>query len=262
MTLPSEIYDRDYFLSDRVEGWERFSEDRGLSRVKQKQLRLLGPRPGLDVLDAGCGRGELLLACARAGAQVAGVDYADAAIEISRETLSGFPSADLRQADVTELPWPPESFDRILLGDVIEHLNPRDAAHALGELHRVLRPDGVLLVHTAPNRLFLDLAWPLARPLLLAAGRRDDVRAMDDWIVESADYHPNVHTLHGLRRAVRRAGFSSVRTWVDPDVLRGGEHRLTQGVAGTRLGRGLGAVATRRPCRLLLGNDLYALARR
>src|SRR5688500_20400679 len=66
--LPSEIYDRDYFLSDRCEGYDRFAEDRGLSPLKRKELELLDVRSGQSVLDAGCGRGEVLLACAERGA--------------------------------------------------------------------------------------------------------------------------------------------------------------------------------------------------
>ncbi len=261
MTLPSDTYDRDYFLSYRCEGWDRFQDGGGLSRLKEKQLRLLGPAPGLNVLDAGCGRGEALLACARAGADVAGLDYADAAIEISRETLADVPGADLRQGDVTALPWPDDSFDRILFGDVIEHLSPADADAALREFRRVLRPDGFVLVHTAPNKVFIEVTWRLARLVLRAARHGDDAKTMDDWIVESGQYHPNIQTLHSLRRAVRGAGFSEVHAWLDPEVLRGGEHRLTSAVAGGPLGRALDQIAAWRPLRLLLGNDLYAVGR-
>ena len=45
----------------------------------------------MRVLDAGCGRGEVLLACAARGAEVAGADYAEAAVELTRETLAAVP---------------------------------------------------------------------------------------------------------------------------------------------------------------------------
>lgn len=64
MPLSSDIYDRDYFLSDKCEGWDRFREDRGLSPIKRRLAAALAPGPGVRVLDAGCGRGEVLLACA------------------------------------------------------------------------------------------------------------------------------------------------------------------------------------------------------
>jgi ubiquinone/menaquinone biosynthesis C-methylase UbiE len=192
---------------------------------------------------------------------VAGLDYADAAIEISRETLADVPGVDLRQGDVTKLPWPDASFDRILFGDVIEHLSPADADAALREFQRVLRPGGFVLVHTAPNKLFVEVTWRVARLVLRAVGHGDDARTTDEWIVESGRYHPNIHTLHSLRRTIRGAGFSEVHAWLDPEVLRGGEHRLTSTVSGGTLGSVVDRVAAWRPIRLFLGNDLYAVGR-
>lgn len=262
MPLSSHIYDRDYFLSDRCEGFDRFREGHGLSPIKAAQVRALSPRPGLRVLDAGCGRGEVLLACARAGAQVAGIDYADAALEIAHEVLAGVPDADLRKGEVTSLPWPDESFDRVLFADVIEHLDPAQDVAALAELHRVLKPGGRLLVHTAPNRLFLRLTWPLARRALRASGRAPAADRLDAWIEASHSYHLNEQSLYSLRRGLRVAGFEGPRVWIHPDLFRGGEHHLTHDLArsaGLGLAERLGRT---RPLRVLLGNDIYAVAER
>jgi ubiquinone/menaquinone biosynthesis C-methylase UbiE len=260
VTTPAELYDRAYFLSELCEGWDRFRRDRGLSELKVREVELLAPAPGLRVLDAGCGRGEVLLACARAGANVAGADASAAAVSISRETLAGVEGADVREADLVDLPWPDASFDRALLGDVIEHLTPGQARLALGELRRVLRPGGTLVVHTAPNLRFLQVGWPLCRPLLRAAGRGAAAGALGEWIAASKRYHVNEQSAGTLRRALRRAGFSRVRTWVDADVVRGGGHHLTEGLEHGALLR-LGArVASARPLRDVLGNDVYGVA--
>lgn len=209
------------------------------------------------MLDAGCGRGEVLLACVRRGATVAGIDYADAAVELSRETLTEVEVADVRRGDVTALPWPPGTFDRALLGDVIEHLTPHQAATALLELRRVLRPGGRLLVHTAPNRAFLAFGWPLARVALKLTGGGATVDQVDWWIAEAERFHVNEQTVWSLGRGLRAAGFAPVRAWVDADVARGGDHHLTGG-----LGAGAGAAARAAgvwPLRLVFGNDLYAV---
>jgi ubiquinone/menaquinone biosynthesis C-methylase UbiE len=260
--IPSETYDRDYFLSDYCEGYERFREDRGLSPLKQRLLELLGPAQGVSVLDAGCGRGELLLACAERGASVAGVDYSEAAVELTQETLAEVDGARVERADLTSLPFPGASFDRALLGDVIEHLDPEQEPLALAELRRVLRPGGLLVVHTAPNRYFLKFGWPPARFAMRLSGHGDTAGRMDAWIAESGRVHVNEQSLPGLRRQLRRAGFGDVRAWIDADVLRGGEHHLThelvEGAPSRRLAvRLLGS----RPLRLLFGNDIYATAR-
>ena len=257
--LPPDIYDREYFLSDKCEGWDRFREGHGLSPIKRRQVAALGPGPGVRVLDAGCGRGEVLLACAQAGAEVAGVDYAEAAVEISRETLSDVPGADVRQADLTALPWGDESFDRVLLGDVIEHVDPPQTVPMLRELRRVLAPGGRVLVHTAPNRLFTQFAWPAVRPLMHAARQGDAARRLDERLEAAESYHVNEQSVYGLRRGLRDAGFVSVRAWVDPNVMRTGEHFLTDGLNESRAMRAAGRVASARPVRVLLGNDLYAV---
>jgi SAM-dependent methyltransferase len=255
--LSSELYDRDYFLSEYCEGWERFRADRGLSPLKAREVELLDVAPGHRVLDAGCGRGEVLLACAGRGATVAGIDYADAAVELSRDTLAEVEGADVRHGDVTALPWPPGTFDRALLGDVIEHLTRQQAATALPELRRVLRPGGRLVVHTAPNRAFLAFGWPLARVALKLTGGGARVEQVDWWIAESKRFHVNEQTVRSLRRGLRAAGFAPVRAWVDADVTRGGDHHLTGG-----LGTGTGGAARAAgvwPLRLIFGNDLYAV---
>ena len=262
MPLPPDIYDREYFLSDRCEGADEFNFDKGLSKIKARQVRHLAPGPGVRVLDAGCGRGEVLLACARAGAQVAGIDYSEAAVEISRETVAEVPGADVRQGDITRLPWEDASFDRVLSGDVIEHLDPPDGERMLREAHRVLRPGGWLVLHTAPNLLFLKVAWPLARWPLLAAGHGDSVRALESWVAASKRYHVNEQSLYGLRRSLRRAGFPMPRVWIDPNIVRDGSHHTTEGLESSWMIRAGQRAASLRPVRLLAGNDLWAIAHR
>ena len=260
-SIPPEVYDRAYFLSELCEGFDEFRDGRGLSHNKSKQVRALAPRPGLRILDAGCGRGEVLLACARAGAEVAGVDYSRDAVEITRETLAEFPDADVRRGDVTDLPWEDGTFDRALFADVIEHLDPPQTVTALSELRRVLRPDGYLVVRTAPNRLFKDVGWPLSRPFVRAVGHGDIADRVDRLFELGVEYHVNEQSLYSLRRAMRDAGFEDARVWLDPDVLRSGNYHLLSSFDGPVV-RAAARVASWRPFRLLFGNDLYGVGRR
>lgn len=258
-SISSTVYDREYFLSEKCEGWDRFSEDRGLSRLKLKQVRALRPEAGVRILDAGCGRGEVLLACARAGAEVAGIDYSEAAVELSRETLDAFPDADIRAGELTALPWADGSFDRVLCGDVIEHIDPELSIPMLRELCRVLRPEGLLVLHTAPNRLFVKVTWPVARVALRLLGRGGAAGSLDAWLEEAEAYHVNEQSVYSLRRSLAAAGFARSRVWIDPDVLRSGDHFLTSGLQSGAVGM-MGRLAGARPLRVLLGNDVCAVA--
>lgn len=262
MPLPPEIYDREYFLSDTCEGADEFHDGKGLSKIKARQVAHLRPGPGVRVLDAGCGRGEVLLACARAGATVAGIDYAEAAVEISRDTLAEVPGADVRQGDISRLPWPDGSFDRVLSGDVIEHLDPEVGEAMLAEALRVLAPGGWLVLHTAPNLLFLKVTWPVARWPLIAAGHRAAVDRLESWVAASKRYHVNEQSLHGLRRSLRRAGFDDPTVWIDANIVRDGSHHTTAGLERSWMIKAGQRAAALRPVRLLAGNDLWAIARR
>lgn len=103
---------------------------------------------GRTVLDAGCGMayGAAMLAQAGAAA-VTGVDVAGAVLDAVREEMP--PGVELHQADVGDLPFADGAFELITCFEVIEHVP--DPLAVLGELRRVLAPDGVLLI-SSPNR--------------------------------------------------------------------------------------------------------------
>lgn len=51
-------------------------------------------------------------------------------------------------------PYPDDSFDLVMFCEILEHL-PNDPTHTLSEIHRVLRPDGLMLL-TTPNATRLE----------------------------------------------------------------------------------------------------------
>ena len=257
MPVSADLYDRDYFLSHRCEGYEYFRAGE-LSHVRKHEIEALRLEPGMRLLDAGCGRGEILRAAHDRGLRVAGIDYSEAAVALSRETLADVADADIRHGDVTRLPWGDDGFDRVLCGDVIEHLDAAQAEAAVNEFRRVLRPGGVVLVHTAPNRLFRNVSWPILRHVLRFVGAAEPARLMDDYLADLIPYHVNEQSLASLRRLLDRAGLHDVRAWIDPDVTRSASHRLTRDLARGRLFTIGARIAGTWPLIVLFGNDLYA----
>jgi len=110
-------------------------------------LELCGDVRGLRVFDAGCGPGlyaeELL---ARGAHEIEGVDASETMVSLARKRVperASFRVHDLQQP----LSWiETSSFDLAVMALVIHHLDDRTAA--LRELHRILRPDGALVVST------------------------------------------------------------------------------------------------------------------
>ena len=253
--IPAEAYGREFFLNPLLEGFEEYCRGT-LSTVKSRQLEMLQVRPGTRVLEVGFGRGELLLHCAKKGACVAGVDYAEAALAIAKDTLRDFPQADLHLGDCKTLPFADNSFDRVVSGDVIEHLSFDDGVQALREMHRVTAPDGVILVHTTPNTLFTRLVYPWAK-VILRLVNPGAVEAIGHHLEVMRHFHVYEYNLFTLRRVSSIAGLNGIEVWIDPDVIRSGKHRHTRPFARNPLVRVAASLGRSRLGRFFLGNDLY-----
>lgn len=112
-------------------------------------VRRFAPRwPPGAVLDAGCGTGANLLRWATWGASVlVGIDIDGGAL---RHCRSRVPRAFFMRADLRRIPLSGCSFDVIVSTDVIEHIE--DDIGVLRELHRLLRPRGILVLTTPAYR--------------------------------------------------------------------------------------------------------------
>lgn len=154
---------------------------------------------GSLVLDVGCGRGRTFLYRGRLPpVRVVGLDLSPHA----RDN----PNVDSQvRGTVETLPFPDATFDAVLCTHVAEHL-PRPEA-AFGEMARVLRPGGRLLVLTPNRRHYVPLmARLLPLRLHVAVSRR---RGLDEHDVFPTLYRAN--TAFDLRRLVSGAGLSLER---------------------------------------------------
>ena len=105
-------------------------------------VRGLPLEDGVRVLDVGCGSGWFAKECAEVGARVWATDLSRKGVGGARDR---YPTAGLFQVgDVYGLAFVDSSFDIVLLSEVLEHLEDLDGA--VGEVARVLRPGGQLLV--------------------------------------------------------------------------------------------------------------------
>ena len=105
-------------------------------------------RPGMDVLDVGCGVGSVALDLAPriAPGRVAGIDADPGQIEVARRSAAerAIDNARFQTGSVHELPFDDASFDVAYANAVLMYV--RDPVAALTEMRRVLRPDGLAAV--------------------------------------------------------------------------------------------------------------------
>lgn len=108
-------------------------------------------KPGMRILDAGCGPGSITagLADAVAPGEVIGIDANHAAIETASRlaATADHPGLRFEVADVYRLRFADASFDAIFAHALLQHLP--DAEDALGRLRRLLKPGGVIGVADA-----------------------------------------------------------------------------------------------------------------
>ena len=161
-----DVYTGDYYLTN-CHGFEDFviSGGRKVGPRFVKALSLAGDLRGKRVLDVGSGRGELVIQSAMRGADAYGIDYAQAAVDIAVGALATVDAqlrerTHIRQADVKALPFDDGFFDVVFMMDVVEHLYPQELALAFDELHRTIRPGGLLVMHTSPNKIFETVVYP------------------------------------------------------------------------------------------------------
>ncbi len=96
-----------------------------------------GVAPGTRLLDVGCGPGLAAQIAAMRGARVAGLDAAEASLEIARERT---PEGDFRTGEMEDLPWADNTFDVVTGFNAFQYA--ADVVNALREARRVAMPGG------------------------------------------------------------------------------------------------------------------------
>jgi SAM-dependent methyltransferase len=110
------------------------------------------------ICDLGCGPGHVARYLSGQGAQVLGIDLSPMLVELARTLNPGiqFQQGDMRSLDIQDGAWA-----GIAAFYSIIHIPRPEVAAVLGELRRVLRPGGLLLLafHIGDDVVHLDEWW-------------------------------------------------------------------------------------------------------
>jgi ubiquinone/menaquinone biosynthesis C-methylase UbiE len=124
--------------------YDTLNQARPYQAMIRRQLEMLAPRPGDRVLDAGTGSGNFAAVLTAAGAVVTGVDFCEPAFALARQKA---PSATFEFGDLTQpLRYADGAFDAVACSAVLHVMNGAEQAFAIGEMARLLRPGGRLVV--------------------------------------------------------------------------------------------------------------------
>ncbi|WP_422924128.1 methyltransferase domain-containing protein [Singulisphaera sp. PoT] len=101
-------------------------------------------RPGMSVLDCGCGPGSITRGLAEvvAPGEVVGLDAGPSQVETARRDNQGVANLRFEVVEGQKIPFPDASFDAVFAHALLEHVP--DAGATVREFSRVLRPGGVI----------------------------------------------------------------------------------------------------------------------
>jgi len=141
----ARIYGVDYFLGSDSEAGRKAA-----GKIKQATAglylseirRYRGPENG-QLLEIGCGDGDLLVLAEADGWRVTGIEYSPAACEKARQRLK---HGEVRCGELSSAGLAAEQFDLCVISDVLQHV--RSPLGFLREIHRVLKPNGTLFIAT------------------------------------------------------------------------------------------------------------------
>ena len=160
-------YNPDYF-------WQEYLPSLGV-REKKYNLEFFDARyapmlnliasyiqPPGRLLEVGAGAGFFMKAAERAGWDVAGIEISEAGVQFAQTELG----LDVKQEAAEDITFEKDSFDVVVMFDVIEHLF--DPTRALSSIQRVLSSGGILVIIT-PNfnsisRLAIGVHWAILSP--------------------------------------------------------------------------------------------------
>lgn len=131
---------------DRYDAWFKTPVGRLVQAYESELLvKLLAPRSGDRVLDAGCGTGIFTQDVVASGAVITGVDISE---KMLRGAVAKLDTTDFQAAcaDMTLLPFSDETFDRVISVTAVEFVP--DISQAVKELNRVTRQGGTIVMAT------------------------------------------------------------------------------------------------------------------
>ena len=190
--LENEIEHGKYLLAHgagEVWNWETPA---GRQRWQRRVKLLTGHlRPGMRVLELGCGTGYFTRELAGTGAQITAIDISPDLLEAARNSCPS-ERVTFEIQNAYDLAYEGETFDSVVGSSVLHHL---EVGAALSEIHRVLRPDGSIYF-TEPNMLNPQIAVQKNVPAIKKRlGDSPDETAFFRW---------------GLRSRLKSAGFREI----------------------------------------------------
>jgi len=215
------MVDRGQVSASAAETYDEFFVPALFGEWAPRVAEFAGLRPTMHVLDVACGSGVLALEAARAvspAGAVVGLDLNPGMLEVARKKS---PDVEWCEGAAESLPFESESFDAVVSQFGLMFFDDKEAS--LGEMWRVLRPGGRLVIavwdslentpgYAAITQLLDRLFGDETADLLRAPYSLGNRHALEALLETALNVRANVRRVPGTAR------FPSIRGWMYTDV--------------------------------------------
>ncbi|TWT28311.1 demethylmenaquinone methyltransferase [Planomicrobium sp. CPCC 101110] len=183
------------------------------SKWRRDTMQKMQVSPGASVIDVCCGTADWTIALAKAtgeSGKVVGLDFSQNMLNVGIEKTKDLPQVQLIQGNAMSLPFPDNSFDFATIGFGLR--NVPDYRHVLSEMHRVLKPGGMIacLETSQPESLLFKPFFRLYFRFIMPVFGKLFAKSYKEysWLQESAKSFPGMKQLAKLFTQV---GFVQVK---------------------------------------------------
>jgi cyclopropane-fatty-acyl-phospholipid synthase len=176
--------------------WRRAETLDGAQEAKLDLIcRKLRLKPGMRVLDIGCGWGGFAeYAAAEYGVEVVGVTISEEQVDLARERCADLP-VEIRLQDYREVE---ETFDRVVSIGMFEHVGHKNHRTYMETVRRCLKEEGLSMLHTIGNAESSPVTDPWIEKYIFPNGlipsscqitrAAEDLFVIEDWHNFGPDY--------------------------------------------------------------------------
>ncbi len=180
-----------------------WKDAKNLTEAQEHKLdlvaRKVGLKPGMKVLDLGCGWGGMASwAAEKYGCTVTGLTLSKDQVSLGNELWKKLP-VELRLCDYRDAQG---QYDRVISIGMMEHVGPKNHRDVMQVINRCLKPEGVALIHTISNNRSLRHGTPFIEkyifpnavaPSLAQLGRAmEGIFVLEDLHNIGPDYDPTL----------------------------------------------------------------------
>jgi demethylmenaquinone methyltransferase/2-methoxy-6-polyprenyl-1,4-benzoquinol methylase len=126
--------------------------------LRQRGVKMYPPKPGMKVLEVGCGTGSNLMLYRQGGCSVYGIDLSPSMLEVAYTKLGE--GADLQLGNASSMPYQKDFFDLVIAMFLLHDMPSEIRPAVIREMIRVTKQEGrILIIDFHPDLIRFPKGW-------------------------------------------------------------------------------------------------------